>query len=1505
MYTTYAAMISVSSNRSGLPVSGRPGFWVTALLAFIALCAVPVGAQTPQSATRTCGYAGGPSCPDEAPLVGPWKWFGQMSYSINLPNGIQGMGAIDAWWESWLDQNVPNGGVCAPPSVNWVEQSGNNPLYGPDDVEESNGWFVYYQSPAYKNTLPNIPACSYSFNTSGNIGEIRTVSCPPYTDITGQPPNQQCVLKSSLPDYLKMVGPCPCRKKTLSGDPVDVSDGNNYVVQTDFKGSGVAPLTFTRSYNSVSAHYEAVQTSMPYGMTILGVGWSADYFQYLQPVSGTVNGVTYSTVYAYRPDGRVLAFNLFEGVYSPDGDVDASLQQESNGDWEYQTPNNTLETYNSNGQLLSIARPGEAPITVNYAAGSQPGDPPTSVSDAFGHTLSFTYLTDATGTQRLAAIAEPSGETVQYSYDGTGNLASVTYQDGTQRLYTYVSGGHDLLSITDKSGAVYRSWTYTGYGTEVGTAQLAGGVGAYSYSYSLAGTSGSVTVVDPLGQSCTYGQQLIWGSYFETSASALCPGGGTAASRTLDANGNITSETDFNGNTTVYSYDPTTNFETSRTEAYGTSDAWTVTTKWDPDWRAPDLITEPGRTIAYTYNSMGEVLTKAITDTANGVTRTWSYTYDSDGRRLTATDPGGDTTTYAYYACTSGYQCGELQSVSNALGEITTYDSYDADGRPLTISDPNGTVTTLAYDARGRVISRSIGNETTAFAYQPTGLLAQVTFPDGSSLAFTYDPARRLTEISDGIGDTIKYTLDAMGNRIATRTYDPSGALHRTHARVINALDQVYQDVNSAGTSAVTTTYGYDGNGNLTAVDAPLSRNTSETYDALDRVSSVTDPAGGVTTFGYNAENELTSVSDPRGLTTTYGYDGFGDLTAQDSPDTGSRSFTYDANGSLVTATDARGVVATYSYDALNRVTSVAYSGGDVAPETVSFTYDQGADGIGHLTGSSDGNFSMNWAYDGLGEVVNMSQSVAGVTRSVSYGYTDGDLTSLTTPSGQSVTYGYNAAHEIISIAVNGTTILSGVTYEPFGPVNGWTWGNGKSFSRAFNGDEKITGVSAPGNTESLSYDDADRVSAISNTATDASSWSYGYNALDQLTSATSGTVTDGWTYDANGNRLSQTGTSASTYSVASGSNQLNSISGAVSESYSYDAAGNTVSDSNDTMTYDGAGRLKTLTTSVGTTTFVYNSLGQMIEASGPAGTTIYVYDQDGHLLGEYDGSGSLIRETVWLGNIPVATLRPNGSSVTADYVETDQLGTPRTVIQPSNNALLWTWYSGPFGSAAPNENPSGLGTFTYDLRFAGQIAGAWGGTFQNYNRDYDPATGRYVESDPIGLNGGSFSTYAYADGDPIDRIDPLGLAWQFVFGFGGTAIAPFAGIGASFNIGLNLDGWNSSMYIQDQGNIGLGTGAYVGAGVNLSLTHGTAAQTGFGYQKYAEADAAVGPGIGASVTVDNCGNTSVAPARGLDLHGIKPSFGLGAGAFAGYTGTATAVSPTVESIIQWAESEF
>jgi RHS repeat-associated protein len=215
----------------------------------------------------------------------------------------------------------------------------------------------------------------------------------------------------------------------------------------------------------------------------------------------------------------------------------------------------------------------------------------------------------------------------------------------------------------------------------------------------------------------------------------------------------------------------------------------------------------------------------------------------------------------------------------------------------------------------------------------------------------------------------------------------------------------------------------------------------------------------------------------------------------------------------------------------------------------------------------------------------------------------------------------------------------------------------------------------------------------------------------------------------------------------------------ALARTYAYDAAGNTLSYSTVSATYNDAGRLKTVTQGGATETLIYNALGQQIETSGGAGgTVLYAYDEGGHVLGEYDGSGNLIQETVWLGDIPVATLRPHtGGGIDIFYVHTDQLNTPRAVTRPSDNLVVWSWYSDPFGTDAANENPAGAGTFKYNLRFAGQLFDSQAGLHANYNRDYDPAVGRYVESDPVGLRAG-INTYAYVGGNPISYVDPTGL---------------------------------------------------------------------------------------------------------------------------------------------------
>jgi RHS repeat-associated protein len=109
-------------------------------------------------------------------------------------------------------------------------------------------------------------------------------------------------------------------------------------------------------------------------------------------------------------------------------------------------------------------------------------------------------------------------------------------------------------------------------------------------------------------------------------------------------------------------------------------------------------------------------------------------------------------------------------------------------------------------------------------------------------------------------------------------------------------------------------------------------------------------------------------------------------------------------------------------------------------------------------------------------------------------------------------------------------------------------------------------------------------------------------------------------------------------------------------------------------------------------------------------------------------------------------------------YVYADHINTPRVITRASDNQMVWRWdNTDPFGVTQPNTNPAGLGAFTYNPRFPGQVYDAETGLHYNYHRHYDSATGRYTTSDPIGLEGG-LNTYAYVNGNPVNFIDPLGL---------------------------------------------------------------------------------------------------------------------------------------------------
>jgi RHS repeat-associated protein len=182
------------------------------------------------------------------------------------------------------------------------------------------------------------------------------------------------------------------------------------------------------------------------------------------------------------------------------------------------------------------------------------------------------------------------------------------------------------------------------------------------------------------------------------------------------------------------------------------------------------------------------------------------------------------------------------------------------------------------------------------------------------------------------------------------------------------------------------------------------------------------------------------------------------------------------------------------------------------------------------------------------------------------------------------------------------------------------------------------------------------------------------------------------------------------------------------------------------------------------TTRYTYNAAGQRVRkvsSTGSDSTVVFVHDQAGHLLGEYDRNGAALREYVWLRDTPMAMFTPDPANPAGEplvyFIHSDHLNTPRVVVDRQNR-VRWRWLAEPFGTSAPETDPSGLGVFTQNLRFPGQYADQESGLFYNYHRYYAAEGGQYTQSDPVGLAGGSVSTYGYVGGKPLQWVDPSGL---------------------------------------------------------------------------------------------------------------------------------------------------
>ncbi|QWP78179.1 RHS repeat protein [Lysobacter sp. K5869] len=1269
----------------------------------------------------------------------------------------------------------------------------------------------------WKKHWPDYEHCGYSFkllDPKTNGGKV--VSMSPGSPCSGTAYGFATEY-SYNPD--KNQGPPSCQAPgTHCGNPINVTIGNKYQREDDIEP--VAGLAFYRHYNSLAFTDDGH----------IGKKWTHNYDFRLKYMIDSLGAKTMALI---RPDGNRVVFNYVSGQWQADADVYAKVVQHNDASgaisgWTY-TPRDgrEVEQYDKLGRLFRVERSDGSLLDFTYnnampVSGTESDYLLTRIQTESGRSLVLQYDTNL----RVVSVYDVANQEYRYGYDPQGRLVSVTYPDNKQRLYHYneaaYTNGADLpyvlTGITHEDGRRYATFTY-GTDARALSSEHAGGVDKFTAQY---GSGTTTTVTTPNGSTQTRSFSTILGVKKAASISEQCA---DCASRTIayayDANGYLDTKTDPRGAVSDYDYNAR-GLLTHVAEAKSASGSLrTVDTDWHADWAAPidrrtyDAAQALVVSQHWTYNARGQEVTRSETDPATNQVRTTTSAYCEpqqvvDGvcprvGLLTSVDGPRtdvvDATSYVYYPadaadCASSpsvcsYRKGDLWKVVDASGATNEILRYDAVGRILSSKDSNGVVTDREYTIRGWLskiavrgaVSGSEADDRIVLAeYWPTGDVKTLTTADGAITNYVYDAAARLTDVLDGDGNKIHYTYDLAGNRIKEDTLAVNGDLKRTLSRVFDGLSRLRADKDASQNA---TAYRYDAGGNRDKTTDALGRATDQTYDPLNRLVRTLQDVGGLnveTKFEYDALDRLTKVTDPKGLNTVYAYNGFGDQTRLTSPDTGITDYTYNPAGRVATKQDANDAVPhRYTYDALGRPKAVFYTAS--GPADVEYDYDTVNSicaagetfATGRVTAMRADGTELKYCYDRFGQVARKVQIVAGKSFNLSYTYTlGGQLSTVTYPDGATVDYVRDAQARIKEIGVkpNGgvrAVLLSNATYEPSGPMAGWTYGNGRVLSRTYDLDYRAKTIldnASGGLSLGYGYNTVGELTELKDGLQSAFQAKYDYDTLGRLTVTRDGSSNplETYTYDETGNRKSLLhGGVTDTYVYPADSHHLSGVAGVAR---GYDATGNTITigSADKEFVYSANDRLSQFKRGgIVKASYRYNALGERVAITGAVTSTIdtyTVYDETGNWIGDYDSTGAAKQQAVWLIGEPVGLVVGNGGTQSLLYVEPDHLGAPRAVIDSGRNVAIWTWdaKSEVFGSSLPNQDADLDGTaFVFNMRFPGQRFDAASGLAYNYFRDYDPATGRYLQSDPIGLNGG-ISTYAYVSGNPVSRIDPFGL---------------------------------------------------------------------------------------------------------------------------------------------------
>jgi len=1155
---------------------------------------------------------------------------------------------------------------------------------------------------------------------------------------------------------------------TVLGNPISLVTGNKYQLERDYVVRGSA-LEFSRSYNS--AHSDR--------STGMGQGWSSTFGARIVKIEGDDVGYVITD-----SRGRSYTFDIQR---DSDDDIAYYREASANSGYVWQSEDAYIWLM-PDGRKLTFR--GSFLVRIDY-----PGK----------KSLELFYQNS-----RLARVIDESDRMLQFEYSAEGlaeyssgpynnfNLARVRYNDGSFKKYHYENEDHanKLTGITDRLGNRYATWEYNDVGMAV-SSEHANGIERVTLEYELPqgdNDVGTTYVTNSEGSVSTYRWQRIKSTgdilllSSEGPGCVTCPPTNMRYSYTQD--NRLSSSVDIAGNERFYTYDAQGRIE--KIEHNNNLNAIPITLvryEYEQNSLEPVRIFKPSINknaevqFSITYNSdrqpieitesgFAPVIPSALGQLAAAykpVSRTTRFTY-TDGLLSEYDGPREDVEDITRFTYD---QLGRLQRTEMPSGEIMRVNKYDEHGRAVEFQRAENPTVSIEYDEHGNVGRVTRLGQSVFYTYNAANKLVRVTNPNGKTSTLNYDEAQRLTSVVDDLGRTVELSFNSESQIQDRSFFGVNGGLINSlnylfdaEGRIQSVTETQANDVNGS-TFSKTIELEYDAFGKVSGTSNANSGATRKlVFNNLGRLLETIEPNGLSTKSEYDVHNRLIAQTDRRLNSTQYYRDDFGLVHFLDSPDTGITQFNYDTAGNRIAKRNANGERTTYRWDAANRLVEQQDPDG-----TTLYSYH---DSNGRLEETSNPHVTESYTYTLLSQLQTHTRHIDGHTFTTEYVYAaNGKISNKILPDGQSLRFHYyeSGPDKGNLRAITREAMFGLVQSTLLGEID-LDWRNGQTSYLSHNGRRNEYQHLPDGNISSIAITDALRLEyeyddngKIVGIRQDGFDQIYGYRA-GNISSANTTSGNYRYQYDVSGNRTSMT--AASSYadhevtlnysSVAKGNrleSGLDKKSGEVS-AYRYNNAGSPIRYGELAYEYNADQRpAKVFRKGEVIAEYRYNSFGERIKkisySNNQKKITYYLYDNR-TLVAEIDGETLEHRQTVYLKHTPVVHLIGN----TAYAIHTDNLGTPK-LLTDDNSDVVWEATHTPLGKAVIIQQD-----IQFHLRFPGQYADAETGTHYNYLRDYDPRTGRYLTSDPVGLEGGD-NTYAYANNNVLGSLDVLGLSSELV----------------------------------------------------------------------------------------------------------------------------------------------